>query len=184
MKKLSVITLLAILVQIAAATTYSVEKAQSIDNFLKRIAKRKKDSIFMKKKSFDQVTLNAYFNLIYLKKYAPEVKKIALKLDKNNYISGQLKIVLRGEKYKAVPSFLKNVEVQFSGKIECQNYRMRYTFDDIRINGTTFAPELLDEAFGAAQSNIKVKRSIFDWFNLLPGIKKVTVDYKKITFFY
>ena len=184
MKKALLFFILSILAHMVMATTYSVEKAQIIDNFLKRIAKQKKPSIFMKKKSFDQVTLNAYFNLIYLKKYAPEVKNIEFKLDKNNYVSGNLKMILRGEKYKAVPGFLKNVEIQFSGKIECQNYRMRYSFDDIRINGTSFAPELLDEAFGAAQSNIKVKRSIFDWFNLLPGIKKVTVDYKKITFFY
>ena len=182
MKK--IFSLIIILSQMVMASTFSVEKAQNIDNFLKRIAKRKKPSIFMKKRTFDQVTLNAYFNLIYLKKYAPEVKTILIKLDKNNHVSGNLKIKLRGEKYKKVPSFLKDVEVEFSGKIECQNYRMRYTFDDIRINGTTFAAELLDEAFGAAQTNIKIKRSIFDWFNLLPGIKKVAVDYKKITFFY
>ena len=84
----------------------------------------------MKKKSFDQRTLNSYFNLVYVKKYAPEVKHINLKLDKNNYVSGSLKVILTGKKFEKVPSFLRKVDIQFSGKVECQNYRMRYSFDE------------------------------------------------------
>jgi len=166
------------------AAEFSIEKAQKIDFFFKRIAQIRKKSIFLKRKTFTENELNSYFNLIYLKKYAPEVKIIKIQLENKNSVNGRMKVKLTGKKYDKVPSFLRDFEIEFKGKIECQNYRMRYLFEDIRINGTTFAPELLDEAFSSAQTNIRIKKSLFDWFNLLPGIKNVTVEYKKITIFY
>ena len=38
--------------------------------------------------------------------------------------------------------------------------------------------------YGAAQFNTKIKRSIFDWFTLLPGLKNVQSSEKKIIFYY
>lgn len=163
---------------------FSSQQALKIDNFLKRIAREQRKSPFLKKVTFGQQELNSYLNLIYVKKYAPEVKYINLKLDKNNFISGSLKVKLTGEKYESVPGFLKDFELEFSGKVECDNYRMRYMFEEIRINGTSFSPEILDEAFSAAQSGFKVQKSIFDWFSLVPGLKKVLTDDKKIILYY
>jgi hypothetical protein len=167
-----------------ALTEFSAEKAKRVDRTLKRIAMKKKHKVFLKKITFSEDELNSYLNLIYSKRYTPEVKYIKLKLKKNNYVSGTVKVKLVGKKYSSVPSFLKDIEVDLSGKIECQNYRMRYEFDNIRVNGTSFSPEVLDEAFGAAQANFKVKKSMYDWFQLMPGIKNVVVDYKKVTLFY
>ena len=65
-----------------------------------------------------------------------------------------------------------------------QNYRMRFNFEKLKVNGTSFSPEVLDEAFGAAQVNYKVKKSMYDWFDLMPGIKNIIVDEKKVTIFY
>lgn len=166
------------------STEFSMEKAKKIDTFFQKIAKIRGPKVFLKKKVFTQSELNAYFNLIYTKKYAPEVKYVNLKLEKNNMVSGEMRVKLTGEKYSKVPSFLKEIEVEFSGEVQCENYRMRYVFDDLYINGTAFSPEILDEAFGAAQAKLKVKKSIFDWFNFLPGIKSVVIDYKKITVLY
>jgi hypothetical protein len=168
----------------AFAEELSIHKAQKIDNFLQRIAKARKSDVFLRRGTFSEDELNSYLNLIYAKRYAPEVKFINLELAKEDHISGSMKIKLVGSKYDAVPAFLRDFEIVFSGKIECDKYRMRYLFDSLKINGTSFSPEVLDEAFGAAQGNIKVKSSLFDWFNFLPGIKKVAVDYKTITFFY
>ena len=73
------------------------------------------------------------------------------------------------------------IEVEVSGKVQCKNYRMRFNFDKLKVNGASFSPEVLDEAFNAAQVDYKVKRSMYDWFDLMPGIKNIVVDEKKIT---
>jgi len=163
---------------------FSPALAKRVDATLKRLGKIKKRTVFLKKVTFSQEELNAYLNLIYAKRYTPEVKYLKLKLDKKNQVDGTIKVKLKGKKYEKVPSFLRDIEVELSGKVECENYRMRFLFDQIKVNGTNFTPEVLDEAFGAAQANFKVKKSMYDWFQLMPGIKSVTIDYKKITLFY
>ena len=40
-----------------------------------------------------------------------------------------MKVYLAGKKYEKVPSFLKDIEIEFSGKLECENYRVRYIFE-------------------------------------------------------
>jgi hypothetical protein len=168
-----------------ALTEFSAEKAKRVELTLKRIAKkRKKHDVFLKKVTFSQDELNSYLNMIYVKRYTPEVKYINLKLGKKNTVDGTIKIKLVGKKYEKVPAFLRDVEVDVSGKVECQNYRMRVQFEKISVNGTSFSPELLDEAFGAAQADFKIKKSMYDWFNLLPGIKNIVLDHKKVTLFY
>jgi len=167
-----------------ATSEFSADQAKRVDVVLKRIAQKKRQNPFLRKITFSQDELNSYLNLIYAKYYAPEVKFIKLKLDKNNSADGEMKIKLDGKQYEQVPAFLRDIEVEFSGKIECENNRMRYLFDDLKINGTKFSPELLDEAFGAAQGSAKIKKSMFDWFDLFPGLKKVILDYKTITIFY
>lgn len=162
---------------------FSIDRAKRIDGYLKRISKQK-ESVILKNVTFSQKDLNSWLNLIYTRKYAREVKYIKLELGKNNYVSGNMKIILKGEKYESIPSFLKDFEIDFEGKIFCNNYRMKYDFEKVRINGTAFSPEILDEAFGAAQTGYKVKKSMFDWFRLLPGIKNIKTDHKKLIIFY
>lgn len=163
---------------------FSPEQAKRVDATLKRLAKQKRHKVFLKKITFSQDELNSYLNLIYAKRYTPEIKYIKLKLKKDNYVSGTVKVKLIGKKYEKVPSMFRDIELDLSGKVECHNYRMRYLFDTLKVNGTSFSPEVLDEAFGAAQANFKVKRSMYDWFQLMPGIKNVVVDYKKVTLYY
>ncbi|MCK5220408.1 MAG: hypothetical protein KAR14_02430 [Candidatus Aminicenantes bacterium] len=183
MKRLLIIFFLIPLFLIPA-TEFSIERAKRIDGYLKRISARKTESVILKNITFSQRDLNSYLNLIYTRKYAREVKYIKLELGKNNYIGGNMKIVLKGEKYAKIPSFLKDFEIDFEGKVFCSNYRMRYDFEKVRINGTSFSPEILDEAFGAAQTGYKIKKSMFDWFRLLPGIKNIKTDHKKLIIFY
>jgi len=163
---------------------FSIDKAKMVDLMLKRIAKQNKNALFLKHVAFSEDELNSYLNLVYIKRYTPEVKYVKLKLEKNSYVSGVIKVKLEGKKYEKVPSFLKDIQLETLGRVECKNYRMRFVFESIRVNGTAFAPEVLDEAFGAAQSSFKVKKSMYDWFSLFPGIKNVIVDYKKVTIFY
>jgi len=184
MKRIIYALLLVFLVSSLGAADFSMEKAQRVDTFMKKIAKNSRKAPFLRKVTFTQQELNSYLNLIYLKKYAPEVKFIELILDKENMVTGSLKVKLTGEKYDKVPAFLKDFELEFNGRVETDNYRMRYLFEDIRINGTNFSPEILDEAFAAAQTDFKVQKSMFDWFSLMPGLKDVRIDYRKITLFY
>lgn len=163
---------------------FSIEEAEKVDRFLKKAREKQKRSVFLKQITFTQDELNSYLNIIYTKKYAPEVKYIKLNLENGNYVNGTMKVKLTGQKYEKVPSFLKNIEVEFNGKVECENYRMRFFFEDLKINGASFSPEILDEAFSAAQTNFKVKKSMFDWFDLLPGLKNSVIGYKKITLYY
>ncbi|MCK5057892.1 MAG: hypothetical protein KAT34_14640 [Candidatus Aminicenantes bacterium] len=163
---------------------FSIPKAKKIDHFLRRVAKAKKTKVFLRRGTFDESELNSYLNMIYAKRYAPEIKYMKLKLGRKNHVSGTMKVKLLGKKYEEVPSFLRDFDIEFSGEVECDKYRMRYLFDSIKINGTKFSPEILDEAFSATQGKVKIKKSLFDWFNFLPGIKKVEIDLKKITFFY
>lgn len=165
-------------------TEFSPEKAKKVNRYLQRIAKTRKKGVLLRRANFSEDELNSYLNLIYTRRYSPEVKFIELKLKKNNMVSGTMKVILKGEKYSKLPSFLKNFEVEFDGKVECENYRMRYNFEKLNINGTSFSPEILDQAFSAAQSGFKIKKSIFDWFRLLPGIKNIKTYYKKLTLFY
>ncbi len=166
------------------AGDYSMEKAMKIDGFLERIAAPRPASLFLKKAVFSESELNAYLNLIYTRKYAPEVTFIELRLKDKNLVAGSLKIKLAGEKYSAVPLFLRDSEVRFRGAFECSNYHMRVVFSELVINGTHFSPDVLDEAFAAAQFTAREKRSIFNWFTLLPGLKNVQSSEKKIVFFY
>jgi hypothetical protein len=166
------------------AAEFSVDKARRVDDFLKRIAEKNRSSVFLKKITFTEDELNSYINIFYLKRYSPEVKYLKLDLRKTNRVSGVMKVKLTGEKYEKVPSFLKDFEIEFEGKLECENYRVRYQFEKMEINGTLFSPEILDEAFYAAQSSFKIKKSIFDWFSLLPGLKNMLIEHKKITIYY
>ena len=187
MKHKIILTALVVLLLIPvvySAEEFSLEQAQRVDLVLKRLAKYRKPQVFLRKITFTQDELNSYLNLVYLKKYAPEVKYIKLKLEKDNYASGIVKIKLVGKSYESVPAFLRDIKVETEGKIECRNYRMRFNFEKMKINGTTFSPEVLDEAFGAAQVNYRVKKSLYDWFELMPGIKNIVLDDKKITIFY
>ena len=168
----------------AAADDFSLDQARRVDGFLARIAARRPTSLFLKKMAFSESELNSYLNLIYTKKYAPEVSSIEMRLKDKNLVSGSFKVKLAGEKYAAVPGFLRDTDVQFDGRFECTNYRMRFVFSDLVINGSHFSPDVLDEAYGAAQLNAKTKRSIFDWFTLLPGLKNVQSSEKKIYFYY
>ncbi len=184
MKRPTCACLLLALAALVAAGSFSLDKAKKIDHFLARISARRQPSVFLKKMAFSENELNAYLNLIYTRKYAPEVKSIELRLKDKNLVDGSLKVKLSGEKYASVPQFLRDMDVRFSGKFECSNYHMRFVFSELVINGSHFAPDVLDEAYGAAQFNAKVKRSIFDWFTLLPGLKNVQSSEKTIYFFY
>jgi hypothetical protein len=166
------------------AADFNLEKARKIEQFLNRIASRRQPSLFLKKATFSEMELNSYMNLLYTKKYAPEVTFIDLRLRDKDEVNGSVKIKLSGDKYAAVPEFLRNIEVSFQGKFECSNYRMRYVFQELLINGSRYSPEILDEAFGVAQLNVKTRKSIFDWFTLLPGLKKVQCSEKTIYFYY
>lgn len=184
MKSRIVVLIVIVLTGALFSSEFSVDKAKRVDDFLRRIREQERNKIFLKKITFTQHELNSYVNIFYLKRYSPEVKYLKLNLRKNNYVSGTMKVKLTGKKYENVPAFLRDIEIEFSGKLECKNYRVRYIFDKMEINGTLFAPEILDEAFHAAQANINIKKSIFDWFSLLPGLKNVVIDFKKITVFY
>lgn len=166
------------------ATALSMDKAKRVEMMLERLAKQKRHSVFMKKVTFTEDELNSYLNLIYVKTETPEVTYVWLKLEKDNFVRGTIKIKLDAKEYSSVPSFLRDIELETMGKIECQNYRMRFIFQELKVNGNSFAPEILDEAFGAAQGGVKVKRSLYDWFSLLPGIKSITVGEREITIFY
>jgi hypothetical protein len=167
-----------------AAGEFSVEQANRVDLALAQIAKKKRLTPLLRKITFSQDELNSYLNIIYTKQYAPQIKYIHMKLDKNNIVNGVLSIKLDAREYAQVPEFLRNINVDVSGKIESENSRMRYLFESLKINGANFSPNLLDQAFGAAQGNTKNKKSLFDWFDLLPGLKKLAVDTNQITIFY
>jgi hypothetical protein len=184
MKRIPCSLLFLALAATAVAGDYSLDKAKRVDGFLARIAARRQASLFLKKTAFSESELNSYLNLIYAKKYAPEASAIELRLNDKDRVDGSLKVKLAGEKYASVPQFLRDMDVRFSGRFECSNYHMRFIFTELVINGSHFSPDVLDEAYGVAQFNAKVKRSIFDWFTLLPGLKSVQSADKKIFFFY
>lgn len=184
MKKTTCGCLFLSLALLAVAADFSLEKAKRVDAFLTRVAARRQPGLFLKKMAFSESELNAYLNLIYSRKYAPEMTFIDLRLRDKNRVDGSVKVKLAGEKYAAVPQFLREVEVRFAGKFECSNYHMRFVFSELIINGSRFSPDVLDEAYGAAQFNAKVKKSIFDWFTLLPGLKNVQSSEKTIYFYY
>jgi len=167
-----------------SAGEFSKEDAKKIANFLKKAKKLKRKNLFLRKVSFTEKEFNSYINLIYIKKYASEAKYVHLNLERKNKISGNMKLKLIGKKYSKIPSFLKDIEVKFSGIIESENYKMRFLFTKIFINDTEYSPQILDEAFTAYQVKQKVKKSMFDWFNLLPGLRNVKITKRRILLFY
>lgn len=166
------------------AADLSLDAARRVDAFLARVAARRQPSLFLRKAAFSEGELNSYLNLIYAKKYAPEISFIELRLKDKNLVDGRLRVQLKGEKYAAVPQFLRDTEVRFRGAFECSHYRMRFVFSELVINGSRFSADALDEAFGAAQIGVREKRSLFDWFTLLPGLKNVQSSERTIYFFY
>ena len=166
------------------AAEFSMDQARRVDDFLTRISQKPNKTIFLKKVTFSESELNSYLNLIYTKKNAPEVTYIYLNLDDKNQIAAEAKVKLTGAKDDAVPEFLRDITIKCKGKIECTNYRMRFLFDELFVNNTRFSPEILDEAYSTAQGSVNIKKSLFDWFTLLPGLKNVTTSSKTITFLY
>jgi hypothetical protein len=61
---------------------------------------------------------------------------------------------------------------------------MRFQIKELKLNSTSFSPEILDEAFSSFQGGNKLKRSIFDWFSLLPGIKRIACDEGSLVLYY
>ena len=120
MKLKTVFCLFFLLATAVIAADFSLEKAKRIEQFLNRIAMRRQPSLFLKKATFSESELNSYLNLIYVKKYAPEVTFIELRLRDKDEVSGSLKVKLAGEKYAAVPQFLRDIEVRFQGQIRMQ----------------------------------------------------------------
>jgi hypothetical protein len=179
-----IVTVVAIPLIAAISSEFSADKGRRIEIFLNRIARDTRPTVFLRKATFTEDELNAYFNIFYARKYAPEVKYIKLKLEKENLISGLFKVELNEKDYPKVPSLFRDFEIEMDGRLESEKLRMRFVFKTIKINGTLFSPEILDETFGLAQGKTDVKKSIFDWFNMLPGIKRVVVEEKKITFYY
>jgi hypothetical protein len=178
---------LAALLALAAASwasDWQLEKALRVDAFLGRIAAPRPPSVFLKRAAFSEGELNSYLNLVYAKKYAPEISFIQLRLQDENRVDGSLKLKLDAKKYAAVPAFLRETEVRFRGAFETAHQRMRFVFSELAINGARFAPDALDEVFAAAQAGAKAKRSLFDWFTLLPGLKGVQSSEKTIFFLY
>ncbi len=167
-----------------AAQDHSADSARRIDDFFLRIARRTQKTVFLKKMRFSEAEFNSYLNLIYVKRYAPEVTRIHLGMRDKNEIVGEMAATLKGKKYAAVPAPFRDIRVRFSGRVECSAYRMRFQFAELEINGNRISPELVDEAFGLAQVRFRVKKSLFDWFNLLPGLKKVETTSGQIALFY
>ena len=159
-----------------------MDEAQKVNRFLDRIAHLENRSVYLKRFFFSERELNSYLNLIYVKKYAPEVKYINLILKENNWLDGEMKIKLTGETYKKVPAFLRDFLVGFSGVLNSDNYRVRFKFKDVTINGTGFSPAVLDELFQVAQSG--EKQSIYDWFTLLPGLIKISIQSGRVIVYY
>lgn len=168
----------------AISPEFSAERGRRIELFLNRIARDNRPTVFLRKATFTEDELNSYFNVFYARKYAPEVKYIKLKLGKENQVSGFFKVELNKKDYPQVPSLFRDFEIEMDGRLESEKLRMRFIFKTIKINGALFSPEILDETFGLAQGSADLKKSIFDWFNMLPGIKRVSVEDEKITFYY
>jgi hypothetical protein len=166
------------------SANFSVEEGRRVDDFLTRIAQRRSGALLLRKDTFSASELNAYFNLFYNKKFAPELTYLNLDLKDDNLLSGTAKVELKGKRYNAVPAFLRNVEVRFSGRIESGNRRMRFLINELVVNGAHLSPAIIDEAYSAAQGGAKVKKSIFDWFTLLPGVKGVSCSQGRATFLY
>lgn len=167
-----------------AAAEFSKEDAKKIDRFLKKAKKLKRKDMLLRKVTFTEKEFNSYVNLIYAKRYAPEAKYVHLNMERKNSVSGSVKLKLTGKKYSKIPSFLKDVELKFSGTIECEDYKMRLIFSKITVNGTEYNPQILDEAFSAYQVKQKVKKSMFDWFKLLPGLRNIQISKRRITLYY
>ncbi len=163
---------------------FSKEDAKRIDAFLKKAKKMNRKEMFLRKITFTEKEFNSYINLIYVKRYAPEAKYVRLNLERKNAVSGEVKLKLIGKKYDKIPGFLKDITLEFAGKVECEDYKMRLLFSKITINGTEYNPQVLDEAFAAYQVKQKVKKSMFDWFKLLPGLRNVVITKRKITLYY
>ena len=160
------------------------QKASQVDLFLKKIAKDQKPRIYLRRKTFDAASINSYLAKFYLPRYAREVKEATLIFEKDNWVSGTIKIQLNGPKYQKIPGFLKDMSLEVRGIIESRPEQMRFIINDLKLNNTSFSPEILDEAFSSFQGGNKIKRSIFDWFTLLPGIKRIGCDADTLIIFY
>ncbi len=184
MTRRSLLLLLAGLAAAPAAAGYAPEQGKRIDSFLARIGARRSGALFLRRATFSQTELNAYLNCFYNKKYAPELSAIELDLKDDNRLSGTARVLLKGKRYDTVPAFLRDIEVRFAGRFEAANTRMRFLVEELVVNGAHLSPEVLDEAYSAAQGKAKVKKSIFDWFTLLPGLKGLSCSRGKVTFLY
>ncbi len=160
-------------------------QAKEIELFLNKLRQSQAgQSPFLKEKSFTENDFNLYLQQIYIKNETPEVKEIKIDFTGKNSIFARLRIELDAVRYPKLPANLLKTTVEIASKIESNNGKMRLKPESIIINKISFSPQLLDQTLELAQSGKEKKSSIYDWFKLLPGIKKIEIDKGKITFYY
>jgi hypothetical protein len=173
------------LVLSALSETGPSRAVRDIDAFMEKMRAAPRSAvIFLKQRSFSEELFNLYLNQIYIKKEIPEVKQISMKFLENGYLQVDLRMELEPAKFSKVPAAFLKPRIEMKTTVESSNGKMRLKPSSIHLNGVPFSPELLNELLALAQSGRATKRSLYDWFELFPGIRKIEVEKARIIFFY
>ncbi len=167
-----------------AEGNYDRAGAERVAAFFERISGPRSESPFLRQATFSEIEFNSYFNLIHIPLQLPELRYLEMSFSPGNRISGRLQVELQADSYRLLPSGLRNARVEFSGLFECQAYQGRFILDELKVNGAAFSPNLLDELIQLVQSGKTKKKSLFDWYPLLPGLKQVKTGQASVTLFY
>jgi len=166
------------------AAEYDREAAERVAAFLERISGPPSPSPFLREVTFSENECNSYLNLIHIPLNLPEVKHIGLAFAPENTISGEIQLDLQGNSYRLIPAGLRKATIEFSGIFECSNYLGRFLLRELRVNGASFSPHLLDELMQTVQLGQAEKKSLFDWYPLLPGLKQIRTDRGSVSLLY
>ena len=170
---------------LCAQTDYSVEHVQKVFSLIGKLEAAKNDNPRGQWRSIEvtESELNSYFAYRIESEKEEIMKKLKLKILKNNRIEGHVFLNLRGQN---LPDFLRpEMNIYFAGRVEVKDGKARIVIRRLYLEDQPVLPEIFDVIiFLAAKIQNTQTTSIYDWYDLPFGIKDIKSQSGKAIFFY
>jgi len=155
-----------------------------IISFLDRVARLRERTGRSQGKlaEFDEKEANAYFKYLFAEQ-VPAARTIELKLFPQDKVEGRLLLDLRSYN---LPSYFKDeVNLYFSARLECSEHKVRLLFNSLYLENQRIRPELVDYLVDLVTSSQGLESGhLEDWYELPPGVDKLSTGQGKLIVYY
>lgn len=170
--------------QIKTESNADFDHALKIISFLDQVARLREQTGQSQSKlvEFEEKEANAYFQYLFAEQ-VPAVRTIELKLFPREKVEGRLLLNLR---HYSIPSYFKDeVNLYFSARVECSEHKVRLLFDSLYLEKQRIQPEVVDYLIDLVASSRGLESGhLRDWYDLPPGVEKLSTGQGKLIIYY